>query len=82
MVAQDQDLRFDGTGNDLDRMGLKKGIVELERGEAGMKRWVSDKDGLNGGGKALPCPSNPDNATFRATHFHVPHVPDIHHGPP
>jgi hypothetical protein len=35
MVAQDQDSRLDGAGNDLDRMRLKGGIVELERGGSG-----------------------------------------------
>jgi hypothetical protein len=32
MVAQDQDPRFDGAGNDLDRMWLKRWFFELERG--------------------------------------------------
>jgi hypothetical protein len=35
MIAQDQDSRLDGAGNDLDRMRLWARIVELERGGSG-----------------------------------------------
>src|SRR5688500_13155302 len=57
----------------------RSGSSSSSAAEADMAGVNFRNDELNGGGKALPCPSNPDNATFRATHFHVPHVPDIHH---
>ena len=81
VVAQDQDARFDGPEMISTGQGSRGRLVEPERGGSGHGARISRTDGLNGGGKALPCPSNPDNATFRATDFHDRHVPDIHHGP-
>ena len=64
-----------GPGTISTGQGSKEGSSSLSAAEADMAARISGRDGLNGGGKALPCPSNPDNATVPRNRLSRPTCP-------